>query len=169
MKILALCGSIRPHSSNHAVLLTAKKLIAHSAEWVDFQIKDLPYFDPQLQFDNVPEVVSALRRIAFESEYIFISTPEYAHGIPGVLKNALEWLICEETMQKKVFIFIATSSGGEFVKDYLLETLRTMDLQASVDSTLIIPNARKGISPTGEMLDSNLEKTMRQFLREFRN
>ena len=88
-----------------------------SADWSEFSLKDLPYFDPDLQFGKqVPVIVQKLRAQAKQADCILISTPEYAHGIPGILKNALEWLICEETMKKNVAIIIGSPSGGVFVK-----------------------------------------------------
>jgi NAD(P)H-dependent FMN reductase len=164
MKILSLCGSIRPESSNHALLLAVRGLLPQNFEWQDFEIKQLPYFDPQMQFKDIPKAVSQLRRAAFESDFIMISTPEYAHGIPGILKNALEWLVCEETMKKKVIVFIATSSGGEFVKEYLLETLRTMDMLVNLDATFTVTNARSSISASGEFLDLDLKEKLKAFL-----
>lgn len=102
MEILSLCGSIRNDSSNYALLLAVKKLLPQSTGWVHFDIKRLPFFDPKLQFgDDIPHVVQELRALAHRVDCILISTPEYAHGIPGILKNSLEWLICEETMKKK--------------------------------------------------------------------
>ncbi|MBS1970109.1 MAG: NAD(P)H-dependent oxidoreductase [Bdellovibrionales bacterium] len=166
MKILSLCGSIRTDSSNHNLLLAVEGLLPQDIEWVGFQIKQLPFFDPILQFKNVPDVVSSFRKAAFESDYIVISTPEYAHGIPGILKNALEWLVCEETMKKKVVVFIATSSGGEFVREYLLETLRTMDMLASMDAIFTVTRARASISASGEILDADLREKLKIFLNK---
>ena len=141
MKVFALCGSIRESSSNHLMLKTVQNKL--SAEWSEFFLKDLPYFDPDLQFgEQVPVIVQKLRAQAKQADCILISTPEYAHGIPGILKNALEWLICEETMKKKVAIIIGSPSGGAFVKEYLHETLRTMDLIPSDELTLVVTNAR---------------------------
>ena len=142
MKVLALCGSIRESSSNQLMLKTVQNKM--SADWSEFSLKDLPYFDPDLQFGElVPVIVQKFRAQANQADCILISTPEYAHGIPGILKNALEWLICEETMKKKVAIIIGSPSGGAYVKEYLHETLRTMDLIPSEDLTLVITNSRK--------------------------
>src|SRR5438105_2793688 len=115
MIVLAICGSIREKSSNHAILEAIRRFFPTSTDWETFPIKELPYFDPKLQYgSDVPAKVLTMREIAGRSDYIVISTPEYAHGIPGILKNALEWLLCEETMKKKVIVIIGTASGGEF-------------------------------------------------------
>jgi NAD(P)H-dependent FMN reductase len=165
MKILTLCGSIREGSSNHILLKAAHSLLPLSFEWSEFDIKDLPYFDPQLQFsENLPAVVATLRNRAKFADVLMIATPEYAHGIPGILKNALEWLVCEETMKKSVVVLIGAPSGGQYVKEYLLETLRTMDMQASEEKTFSAPNVKKQISVDGEILDSVFAEDFKNFL-----
>lgn len=166
MKLLSLCGSLRAHSSNHAILAALRKLMP-SDEWNFFDISELPYFDPDLQFGaDVASSVGRLRALAANTEMLVIATPEYAHGIPGILKNALEWLVCEETMQKPVALLIGASSGGEFVKEYLSETLRTMDMFPSSERTMVVRGARQQISPEGEILDANLKEEFLQFSRK---
>jgi NAD(P)H-dependent FMN reductase len=165
MKILTLSGSIREDSSNAALLSAVSKLFPQM-EWQNFPIKTLPFFDPQLQFgDDIPKAVLRLRSDAKAANFLVIATPEYAHGIPGILKNALEWLVCEETMQKKVIVFVATASGGEYVKEYLLETLRTMDMIASEQMTMTVLGARKNISAEGQILDAELKSQIHAFLQ----
>ena len=167
MKILSLCGSIRKESTNQALLKAVQNIFPVQTDWVHFDIDKLPYFDPVLQFgEDVPEVVRKLRQHAFEAQFIVISTPEYAHGIPGILKNALEWLVCEETMKKTVLVFIATSSGGDHVKEYLLETLKTMDMVANLETTFVIKGARASLSKTGQFINSQLQAEVIQFLNK---
>lgn len=164
MKLLSLCGSLRKESSNHALLKALQSLSPAHFEWVHFEIKDLPYFDPHLQFsETIPGVVKSLREAARNSDFIIVSTPEYAHGIPGVLKNALEWLICEETMQKKVVILVASPSGGKYVTEYLTETLRTMDLLPEPARTLIVRDPRHQLAPDGRILDGDLSAELAKF------
>lgn len=151
MKVLSLCGSIREGSSSELLLNAFRSVLPQGAEWNSVELKALPYFDPGHQFENVPELVAGIRKNAKSSDYIVIATPEYAHGIPGILKNAVEWLICEETMQKKVVLFVVSPSGGEYVLQYLSETLRTMDMQPSDALTMVITNARNQVSADGTM------------------
>lgn len=144
MKILAICGSIRVSSSNQQLIEVLKAKLPKSTQCHEFSLKELPYFDPDLQFgEKIPVSVSVFRQLVKEADVLLISTPEYAHGIPGILKNALEWLICEETMEKRVAIMIGSPSGGEYVKAHLLETLKTMDLIPSEEQIIVVPDARK--------------------------
>jgi NAD(P)H-dependent FMN reductase len=149
MKFLSLCGSIREGSSSGLLLNAFRSVLPEDVQWNSVELKALPYFDPNHQFADVPELITGIRKVAQNSDYIVIATPEYAHGIPGILKNALEWLICEETMKKKVVLFVVSPSGGDFVLQYLSETLRTMDLLPSGDLTMVVTNARNQLSGSG--------------------
>lgn len=165
MNILALCGSLRPQSSNALFLQAARLLLPAECRWNFFEIKELPYFDPPLQFSpDLPSSVAALRSMAAKADYIFIATPEYAHGIPGVLKNSLEWLVCEETLQKKIVLLIGSPSGGAFVKEYLTETLRTMDLLVAPERTLAVALTKDKINSEGQILDPLLREQLQKML-----
>ena len=104
------------------------------------------------------------RELAAKADCIVIASPEYAHGIPGILKNALEWLVCEETLKKSVAVLIGTPSGGEYVRQYLAETLRTMDLVLPESAILTVRSARQHISVDGEISDSNLSAEIQSFV-----
>jgi chromate reductase, NAD(P)H dehydrogenase (quinone) len=168
MNLLVICGSIRVSSSNHKLLKAVRKLLPIATSWNSFEIKELPYFDPDLQFsENSAETVKKFRVLAAAADYILIATPEYAHGIPGILKNSLEWLLCEETMKKKVALLIGAPSGGEYVLQHLVETIKTMDLLADQERTLIVRTARTQISSDGEVLNDSLLKELKEFIQQF--
>jgi len=103
---MALCGSLRLRSSNRTLLLAAQK---HAPEGMDVaifeSIRDLPHFNPdldgpELDPEDRPEGVLRLRRELAASDALLISTPEYAHGLPGSLKNALDWLVSKHLERK---------------------------------------------------------------------
>ena len=102
MKILGLCGSLRRNSSNGA-LLKAAQLFLSDGDWFDADLAALPYFDPDQQYDQTPKQVLELRRQATLADAVFIATPEYAHAMPGLLKNTLEWMFCEGHNEEKRF------------------------------------------------------------------
>ena len=165
MKFLGICGSCRKGSANSSILRAIQQeLIAH--EWDTFSLVDLPYFDPDLQYSvDTPQSVVLFRSLAAQSDAIIISTPEYAHGIPGILKNALEWLFHEGTHQKHVFVVIG-SSQGESTKHQLLDILATMDFKISGDQILLISGARS-LLPDGTWTDSTNHLTSKTNLLHF--
>jgi chromate reductase len=128
MKIIAICGSLRTQSSNLALLRAATN-IAAEVEIYDGLAK-LPHFNPDddIEGSTPPPAVAELRRMLAAADGILISSPEYAHGVPGSLKNALDWLVSEGALvDKPVAVINASPVGGEFARDSLVETLRTMN------------------------------------------
>ncbi len=163
MKIFALCGSLRKESSNWKILNAAKSYL-HQHEWQFADLSLLPYFDPDLQYsEETPEIVLRTRKQAGASDVIVISTPEYAHGIPGMLKNGLEWIFNESTMQKPVFVIIG-SAQGQRVRDQLLEVLKTMDFKIENESFLLFQGARTKFNSTNQITDANTKKQFEGFL-----
>lgn len=96
MRILAVCGSLRAGSSNAALIRAAAALAPPGMKIVLYAgLGDLPHFSPDLDGEGQapPPAVAALRSEVSASDGLLISSPEYAHGVPGSLKNALDWLV----------------------------------------------------------------------------
>jgi NAD(P)H-dependent FMN reductase len=128
MKIIAICGSLRARSSNLALLRAATKI---AAEVVIYDgLASLPHFNPDDGKEGAtpPPEVASLRALLASADGILISTPEYAHGLPGSLKNMLDWLVSDGALvDKPVAILSASPTGGQFAQASLVETLRTMN------------------------------------------
>jgi NAD(P)H-dependent FMN reductase len=128
MKIIAICGSLRARSSNLALLRAAAK-IAPEVEIYE-GLASLPHFNPDDDEEGAtpPPEVASLRALLATGDGILISTPEYAHGLPGSLKNMLDWLVSDGALvDKPVAILSASPIGGQFAQASLVETLRTMN------------------------------------------
>ena len=92
MKILGLSGSLRRDSHNSRLLRGAGSLLPSGAELVIFdQLGAIPPYNEDDERD-APPAVAALRAAVAEADAILIATPEYNGSIPGVLKNALDWV-----------------------------------------------------------------------------
>src|SRR3954464_6303650 len=130
-RILALSGSLRALSSNCAILRVAS-LVAPPGIHVELHpgLDALPFFNPDLdrELDDpaLPASVQALRRSLRTADALLISSPEYAHGVSGMMKNALDWLVGGEEMVNKPVGVINTSPHATHALEALLETLRTM-------------------------------------------
>jgi len=102
-------------------------------EWETYEgLADLPHFNPDEDEEGrtVPPAVADLRSRVIAADGWVISSPEYAHGVPGSLKNALDWLVsCPELPGKPVLLLNASAAGGDFAQAALAETLRTMSLE----------------------------------------
>jgi NAD(P)H-dependent FMN reductase len=138
VRVLAISGSLRARSSNRALLDAAATLVPPGIEWETYDaLAQLPHFNPDDDEDGrpVPPAVAELRTRVIAADGWVISSPEYAHGVPGSLKNALDWLVsCPELPGKPVLLLNASAAGGNFAQAALAETLRTMSLQVLDDS-----------------------------------
>jgi chromate reductase len=92
MRVLGITGSLRQDSYNRALLREAAERLPAGAELVEFdRLREIPPYDSDLEGAETPAAAQALRQAMREADAVLISTPEYNHSIPGVLKNALDW------------------------------------------------------------------------------
>ncbi len=133
MHILAISGSLRAASINTA-LLRAAMIVTPSSLTVSLydDLRSLPPFEPDVEMASVddpsltPLSVSAFGVALRAADAVIFSTPEYAHGLPGVLKNALDWVVGSgEFVDKPVALFNA-SAYGTYAQASLIETLTVM-------------------------------------------
>jgi chromate reductase, NAD(P)H dehydrogenase (quinone) len=123
-------------------------------KWETYEgLADLPHFNPDHDEDGlpVPPPVADLRSRAIAADGWVISSPEYAHGVPGSLKNALDWLVsCPELPGKPVLLLNASAAGGNFAQAALAETLRTMSFQV-LDESLMAPFLSRKLQEGSEL------------------
>jgi chromate reductase, NAD(P)H dehydrogenase (quinone) len=155
MNVVAICGSLRSGSSNSALLHAAAALAPEGMEIVVFEgVGGLPHFSPDLDTDDPPSAVRELRALLARAEGLVISTPEYAHGLPGSFKNALDWIVSSgELYGKPVLIVNASPGRGEWAQASLTEILTVMDAKVLRDSTVVVPMARKKLTAHGDLSD----------------
>jgi chromate reductase len=91
LQILGLSGSLRRHSHSTAVIRTLAEVMAPTAEVEVFSLADIPLYDQDKDGEHGPEAVRTLKTKIAQCDGLIIVTPEYNYGIPGVLKNALDW------------------------------------------------------------------------------
>jgi chromate reductase len=92
LKVLGISGSLRKNSYNSAALLAARELAQDGMAIDIFDLSEIPIFNDDLKAKGWPASVSSLRKAVAESDAILIATPEYNYSIPGVLKNAIDWI-----------------------------------------------------------------------------
>jgi len=131
MKIIAICGSLRAQSSNRALLQAALKVAPEGVEVTIYEgLAGLPHFNPDDDEEGTtpPPAVAELRSLLASADGILISSPEYAHGVPGSLKNALDWLVSDGALvDKPIALINASPVGGQYAQSSLVETLTTMN------------------------------------------
>jgi chromate reductase, NAD(P)H dehydrogenase (quinone) len=148
IKILAISGSLRKVSSNTALLQAAIALSPKNVEMKLYGgLGDLPHFNPDLEPKEPPSVTDLRRQMGW-SDGLVISSPEYAHGIPGVLKNALDWLVSGEEFVGKPIALFNASARAIHAQASLTEIVTTM-------AGRIVPEASITVSLLGKKLDAD--------------
>ena len=91
LRVLSISGSLRKSSFNSGLLRAAQELAADGMEVSIFDIRDIPFYDGDLESEGDPTSVVALKTAVREADTVMFSTPEYNWGTSGVLKNAIDW------------------------------------------------------------------------------
>ncbi|HKS22843.1 MAG TPA: NADPH-dependent FMN reductase [Thermoanaerobaculia bacterium] len=155
MNVIGISGSLRARSSNAALLRAAARVAPPGVRVTLYEsLGELPHFNPDLDEEGTapPPAVAALRRLLIDADAVLISSPEYAHGVPGALKNMLDWLVSTgELVDKPVALLNASPVGGAYAQASLLETLRTMNWNVVETACCIEPFVPRKI--TGELTD----------------
>lgn len=159
MRILGLCGSLRAASSNLSALKAAAT--CHTGVTVYDGLGDIPLFNPDIDIDPPPSAVAKLRAALAAADGFVISTPEYAHGLPGAFKNALDWIVSSgEFTDKPVLLINASASGGEFAQPQLTEILTVMGARVLTEATVTAPFLRKDLDAEGNLRDGDVLQTL---------
>ena len=153
VRVTTICGSLQASSSNEALLRAATALAPVGMTLVPApSIGDVPHYNPDLDVDPAPVPVAEFRAAIIAADAVVIATPEYAHEMPGVLKNALDWLVGSgEFVEKPVAIMSAGGGGGEYVLRILGTTLEVMS--ARVVATLGVGGVRNKRDEHGDIVD----------------
>ncbi len=138
LRILAISGSLRSHSPNLRLLETAAALANTSTRIEVFtQFADVPLFNPDTA--ETPPAVTYLRTAIRAADAVVISTPEYAHGLPGTLKNALDWLVSGTELTGKPVALFNASTRSVYAQAALREVLVTMGARFLAAACVTVP------------------------------
>jgi chromate reductase, NAD(P)H dehydrogenase (quinone) len=151
MRILAISGSLRRASTNTAALEALARLAPDGVKVLVYgDLANLPPFNPDEDSEDKPrpEPVETLRALVDASDALLIAAPEYAHGLPGALKNALDWLVASETFAGKPTALVNTSPRAFHAQASLCEILSTM-------AARLIPEAFASVSLTGKAITAD--------------
>jgi len=149
MKLLALCGSLRAASINAALLGAFARLVPVGVDVARFpSLGVLPLFDPDREADPPPAVRSLHDAVA-QADGLVIASPEYAHGVTGTMKNALDWLVGFEPFIHKPVAVLNASPRAHHADDALRETLRTMSAGLVGDTSFALPLLGAGLDADG--------------------
>ena len=132
-------------------------------------LTNLPFFNPDLDNDSPPSEVARLRKAIETADAVVICTPEYVFSLPGVLKNALEWMVSSSTFSGKPVALITAAASGDKAQESLHLIMKTIEAGFSDDMTLLIQGAKGKITRAESQLKLDLKRVMDRLISEIAN
>ena len=167
-KILAICGSTRKTSSNLNLIHAIAELAKEKFEIKIFEsLSDIPHFNPDLDNETPPDTVKDFRKQLREVDGILICTPEYAMGVPGTLKNAIDWTVSSCEFSHKPTALITASSLGENGHESLLKTLKIIESKITDQTQLLISYVKTKVSKENKVTDSATLAQVKELVNAF--
>lgn len=167
MNILAISGSLRRASSNTTLLRAAAVLAQEGVEITLYDgLGDLPHFNPDLEGSEPPSVLDFRARLQ-AADGVLISSPEYAHGVPGVLKNALDWVVGSGEFVEKPTALLNASPRSTYAQASLTETLTVMTARLVPEACAAVPLAGNNLDEAGILAHPELAGPLRSALAAF--
>ena len=152
IKILGISGSLRSNSSATAILNVVSGLVPGNVEFTIYNgLAEIPAFNDS---NEVPEPVAHFIELLSEAEGIFFCIPEYAFGVPGALKNALDWTVSSSTaFPGKPVALITAATGGDKAHAAFLLTLKAISSKIPEGATLLLSFIRSKLNEKNEVKD----------------
>ena len=175
-RILGISGSLRAASFNTALLRAAQQAAGDGIELEAATLHGIPLYDGDAEAANgIPEAVSALKERIVASDGVLLVTPEYNNGVPGVFKNAIDWLSRPANDIARVFggrpfALVGASPGGFgtiLSQDHWLPVLKTLGVDLWAGSKLYVSRAGQAFDASGELVDDKVRAQLAEFVRGF--
>lgn len=175
-KIVGVSGSLRRGSFNTALLRAAVELLPPGAELKIESIEGIPLYNADVESaEGIPQRVAELKKSIADSGGLILATPEYNNSMPGVFKNAVDWLSRPPSDIKAVFggkpVAIMGASPGGFgtvlSQNAWLPVLRTLGTNPWFGGRMLVSRAQSVFDEHGKMTDEAVRKQLQQFLIGF--
>jgi chromate reductase, NAD(P)H dehydrogenase (quinone) len=167
MRLLAISGSLRAASTNGALVQAAVTLApAGTSIEVFTGLAELPHYNPDWE-DGLPPAVAAFRALIAEVDGLLISSPEYAFGVPGSLKNALDCLVGGAEFVAKPIALLGASPRAVISRESLVRTLTAMAGRIVEEASVTLPLLGKKIDAAGIVADAELRAPLERALAAF--
>jgi chromate reductase, NAD(P)H dehydrogenase (quinone) len=170
MKLLGIAGSLREGSYNRALLRAARELLPQGIELDELDLRSLPLYDADVEAAGDPEPVVALKEAIHAADALLIATPEYNRGIPGVLKNAIDWasrppLASPLTGKPVAIMGASTGRGGTARAQEQLRAALEFSRASVLDQPeVLVPEAFMRFGKQGELVDEGIRAELAELL-----
>jgi chromate reductase len=173
LRVVGIAGSLRRASYNRALLCAAQQLTPPSLVIEIELLDDLPMFNADLDGTDTPEAVVRLRRAVREADGLLLVTPEYNHGVPGVMKNAIDWLsqpLAQSALDGKPTAIMGASTGMAGTargQSQLRQSFVLTNTPAMLRPEVLVGRAQDKFDPSGRLIDEPTRRFLRGFLEQF--
>lgn len=174
--LLAISGSLREGSLNTALARNARELVAPDIELRVMTLHGVPLYDGDFeQAQGIPEAVEQLKAAVRAARGVMLVTPEYNNGIPGVFKNAIDWLSrpasgIGDVFGDRPFAVIGASPGGfgtTMAQAAWLPVLRTLGVRHWAGGRLMVSRAGGIFDDAGRLTDERVRDQLKTFVEGF--
>jgi NAD(P)H-dependent FMN reductase len=168
INILAISGSTKKTSSNLNLIKAIADIASEIFTVTIFEgLSQLPHFSPDLDNEKPPLQVTEFRRLLRAANGILICTPEYAIGVPGTLKNAIDWTVSSMEFSQKPVALITASLSGKKAHQSLLGTLLIIESKITADTQLLISFIRTKVNAEGKITDEEALNNVKRLITSF--
>jgi chromate reductase, NAD(P)H dehydrogenase (quinone) len=173
LQVLGFAGSLRQASHNRALLRTAKELTPPELNIEIFDLLPIPMFNEDVEAKGDPESVQNFKKKIGEADGLLIATPEYNYGIPGVLKNAIDWASRppgKSTLYGKPAAIMGASQGaGGTIRSQLAlrQTFLFVEVHTMLKPEILIASSRDKFDDKGNLSDQRTREFLIKFLKSF--
>ena len=170
LKVLGIAGSLRARSYNRALLRAAQELAPAGMEITTFDLAPIPLYNGDVEAKGDPEPVAALKAAIRQADALLIVTPEYNFGVPGVLKNAIDWASRpprgSALQGKPAAIMGATPGMGGTgrAQMQLRQTFVFTQTYALLSPEILVARAHDKFDASGKLTDEPTRKFVAQLL-----
>jgi chromate reductase, NAD(P)H dehydrogenase (quinone) len=165
--IAVICGSTRQNSTNYRFIKAIEALCENIFNITIFEgVASLPHFNPDDE-NSIDKEVLAFRQLLNDADGVLICTPEYAHGVPGTLKNAIDWVVGTSEFNQKPTALITAATDGTYAHKALLETLKVIEAKNIEHLQMCIQFAKTKIDTNNIITDDKTLHAVLQLIKNF--
>ena len=173
MKIVAFAGSLRKGSFNKSLLRAAKEDAPEGMEIEIFDLAAIPLFNADLEAEGDPERVTEFKEAIKKADGILIATPEYNHGMTGVIKNAIDWAsrpAKDAPIAGKPAGILGASPGRTGTvrsQEQLRQSLKSVNVHCMALPEFLLPRAREKFDEKGKLIDDSTRNHLKKYMESF--
>lgn len=173
--IIGIAGSLRRDSYNNALLRAAKECVGQDDQLDIEYLHDIPLYNYDVEIAGIPESVAKLKDAVANADGLLIATPEYNNSVPGVTKNAIDWLSRPSSDIARIFrdkpVAVMGASPGRFgtvlSQDAWLSILRTLSTRPWFGDRLVVSQAGEMFDANGQLVNDMVRELLQNFVTGF--